>query len=441
MCRPDLRRGTQSIGSSARRAIRPNRLELQARGIGSRLRCKKLTVIQRVAVGGIGVSTIAAAALVLLAVNSGPQLSAMERMAKELHQITSYSYRESWESTWLEADGKRSITSKGDGMTCWMAPDAFRTEMKIVRIELAIPNGKLSERLLEHFAEIYPAGKPGIFVDFIRKTFDRLLFDPVGSRTYPADLVRMIQEGSGTVTRELGTKEIQGKKARGYVIVLKGSHEKRANDQLKDPVQVWVDPATDLPLEIGYEGKNESTYTHRVTDFRWNTALDRQLFEPTPPAGYADITPPGGDQELAQIAEALKLYAELSGGHYPQATPFDAVAVREEMLNLAGFTGTPKPAWNQDKKFLQIQQAARGLDWIARILRNRHHASYDGPGVSPRDKGKLLLWWRLWSPARYRVFYGDLRTEILSEAEGTKRGLAESFPDPPADDQKPSDNR
>ena len=72
---------------------------------------------------------------------------------------------------------------------------------------------------------------------------------------------------------------------------------------------MWVDPETDLPVEFGYQGVNESIYTHRFFDFRWNVELDAKLFEPTPPAGFDDITPPSDERTIDQIAEALRLYA------------------------------------------------------------------------------------------------------------------------------------
>jgi hypothetical protein len=357
-----------------------------------------------------------------------------------LCEVKSYSYGGGWKTTLVEKGKTAPTTFKGDGPVYWLAPDAFRDEMKIVKIEEAVPPGKQTEQLLEHFVQIFPAGKPGIFIDHTNKTFVRVRFIPTGSRTYPMDLLRMIRENSGKVTRDLGMKVIQGKKARGYAIVLKGFHEKRLNDLMRDAVEVWVDSQTDLPLEFGYEGKNEgSTYDDRYTNFRWNIELDPKLFDPTPPEGYDDITPPGDKKELDQIAEALKLYAELSRGHYPRVARFDGKAIRDEMRKMAGFTGPPQAEWNRDEKFQRIQQAAVGLDWIVRILRARHHAGYHGLKVGPADKDKVLLWWMV--DDRYRVFYGDLRTEILSEAKAAKLALTEAASGAPADDETPNDNR
>ena len=176
-----------------------------------------MSLPQRFAVGGLGLVLLGMGAILL---NPGERLSAMERMAKHLRKVRSYTYRETWESTWFEDGGKQRITSKGDGSAAWRAPAAFRNQMKIVKTEQVVQGGATNEQVIEHFAEIFPADRPGIFVDYVRRTIDRVPFEPTGSRTYPQDMLRKIQEGAGRVTRELGTKEIDGKPVRGYVIVL-----------------------------------------------------------------------------------------------------------------------------------------------------------------------------------------------------------------------------
>ena len=394
-----------------------------------------LTNPQRTAVAGALLSTVVGITLLLLALNSGQRLSAMERMARQLREVKSYSYKESWRTTWVGEGGKQTTTWRGDGQTFWHAPNAFRSGQKIVKIEGT--SAQHTEQVLEDFIEVYPAGKLGIFIDHTMKTYRRLPFVPTGSFTYPSDLLRMIRENSGEVTRDLGTKEIQGKKARGYMIALKDAHE----DRVPDPVEVWVDPETDLPLQFGYEGKNETTYERRIAGCRWNIELAPELFEAKPPAGYADITPPSSQQELAQIAAALKLYAELSGGHYPPVTGCDGIAVRDEMLKLAGYSGEPRDDWKREVKFQRIERATAGLDWIARIVRNRNHSGYYPQTVGPQDKDKVLLWWREFAPVRYRAMYGDLRTEIVSESRWAEPAPERETSGRPADAQRPKDKR
>jgi outer membrane lipoprotein-sorting protein len=402
----------------------------------------RLSRAQTLAVGGIGVSIAAGLAWLAVLLTASQPLSAMERMARELREVKSYSYKIVSRNSFVEEGQKNPTVVDEEGQTYWMAPDAFHNETKIDRTE-----GEGSKRatvLLEHFVEVNPAGKSGMFIDHKYSVYCRIPSEPIGSPTYPWDLLRMIRENAGEIIRELDNKEVQGKMARGYVVLLKDWHDKNPDNQVHDPVEVWVDPETNLPLEFGYEGKDDSEHMLRATNFRWNIPLDPHLFEPVPPEGYADITPPRGDEELHAITAALALYADVSGGHYPRQKKFDAAPIQAEMLQLAGFAGEPQPAWEQDEKFRKIQQARKGLDWIARILRNRYHAFYGGREIGPTDKYKLLLWWRVGGPdlTRYCVVYGDLRTERLTEAQAEKLGLSDAWPnDEVPDSEIPNSER
>jgi outer membrane lipoprotein-sorting protein len=248
------------------------------------------SVSRRLAIGGIGVSAAAVVVIAMLLLNPRQPLSAMERMARQLREVTSYSYHLSSTNTRNVQDGKQITTWSEEGDVYWRAPDAFHFEDKIVKREAPVPPDGPAEELLEHFLEVFPAGKPGVLVDHKRRTFLREDFEPIGSRTYPWQPLKMIREGEGEVIRELGTKGLGGKQARGYVTRLKGGDPPRSHDW-----EVWVDPETDLPLELGYtvDDRKEprSTTVLRVTDFQWNIELDARLFDSKPPEGYTEKLP------------------------------------------------------------------------------------------------------------------------------------------------------
>ena len=73
-----------------------------------RSRLSRLTIGQHFAVGGISISTIAALVLLALALSGNEQLSAMERMARQLNEVKSYSY-DMWTET--VTTGARAIPS------------------------------------------------------------------------------------------------------------------------------------------------------------------------------------------------------------------------------------------------------------------------------------------------------------------------------------------
>ncbi|HEX4145597.1 MAG TPA: hypothetical protein VHY91_18975 [Pirellulales bacterium] len=370
----------------------------------------------RLAVGGVAAS-IALAGALLLALHSGRQLSAMERMAKKLQEVKSYSYQNSGSNTHINKDGKR-VTRQDDSTVQWLSPNAFHEETKIVRIVEDAGGGNRTEETLAHFEQVFPPGGSGVLVDHRHKTFDRIRYEMIGSKTYPWDTLRMIREGSYDVLADLGTRRIGDTEAHGYRLALKNAHDKE--NAVHDPVELWLDPETNLPIEFGWSGESEGwKYTDRTSDFRWNIALDSKRFEPVIPETYADITPPTEQSDLDQIVASLRLYAELSGGHYPRVKTFDPLAIRAEMLKMADSAAPADTEPVRQKKHQQIEQSMAGLNWIARILRIQYLSGYRGLIAGPADKDQVLFWWMA-SDNRFRVFYGDLRTEVLSDDQWSK---------------------
>jgi hypothetical protein len=375
-----------------------------------------LWVRHRLAFGSVAASIALAGALVI-ALNSGVRLSAMERMAKELKEVTSYSYRSSGSNSNIDDDGRRE-TRKDDTTVSWMSGDGFRTETKIVKIVEDLGGGNPTEETLVHLEEVFPPGKPGLFIEHQHKTFVRIHYDPIGSNMYPHDYIRMIREGSYDVLGDLGTRQIGETKAHGFRLMLKNPHDEE--NLVRDPVELWVDPETDLPVEISWTGGREGwVYTDLTNEFHWNTPLDPKQFEPAIPAGYADITPPSDQEDLDQIVAALRLFAELAGGHYPQEKKFNPRRLHDGMLRMADFSLAADPK-ARDEKRQEIEQAMAGLKWIARILRNRYSSGYRGALVGPTDKDQVLLWFSDPASNGYRVFYGDLRTKVVNEEEKSK---------------------
>jgi outer membrane lipoprotein-sorting protein len=257
---------------------------------GSRL--SRLTIGQRFAVGGIGLSTVAALVLLALVLSGNEQLSAMERMARQLNEVKSYSYDFRSETVTTDAnEPMQKTTWLENGKAFWQAPDAFRSRDKIVKLESGQAGRAASEELLVEFVEAFRPGGQGVFINYKAKTYFPSTFDPTGSKTYPMEPLKRIREDAPARARDLGTRQIGGKTARGYVVSLATGDPPRRHDW-----HVWVDPETDLPLEIGYDvddhNQPRTTTTLRLSNFRWNVQLDPKLFEPAPPEGFREVSPP-----------------------------------------------------------------------------------------------------------------------------------------------------
>jgi len=356
-----------------------------------------LTMTQRIVLGSVSTGAVLGVLLVALA---GPPRSAiaMAQMAEQIQRARSYQATLIQEMEYVPKEGQPAVTAEIKGTISWLAPRSYRMKLKG-------NEGNLDT------IDVSPAGKPGISIDHIQKSYER---KPVqaGRQSPFITMLDRLGRFSGKADRELGTKDIDGATAAGFVLDAK----KIDPDMSPGPVEVWIDAESKLPVRIRYEMQTEGIeVVVRWEEFVWNSELAPKLFDTTPPEGYTDATPepPKLEKQVAQICEAFALYAKLSGGHYPRVRMVYGDVTRDEMRKMAGFKGQPTAEDFRDETFQKIVDATSGLARINVILRNNPDAAYHGIEVGPQEKQKVLLRWRL-EDGRYHVIYGDLHDETVS---------------------------
>ena len=354
-----------------------------------------LTMRQKTILG----SACAAAIFVVILIwgaNATQPASAMERMSQNIRQAKSYQMTMDMQ---IKLPGKpgETRTSVAKQKFYWQAPRSLRMELKS---DQPVSPGVQTE--------IYPAGKPGIEINHTRKQYRR---KPARfGQLPPLLMLDALARYTGQADRKLGTKQIDGQSAHGFEIDAK----KIDPDAYGGPVEIWLDEKTDLPVRIRYEIKASPSGTLTMRDFRWNAELDPKLFDTTPPAGYADLTPPAPslEQQVREITDALATYAELAG-HYPRVKTVYGDGVRDEMYKLLGIQGVPTPEQTRSEKYAKVVRAMKGFAGLSGgIFRENPDVAYYGLTVGPNDQEKVLLRWQL-DDGRYQVIFGDLRTETV----------------------------
>jgi outer membrane lipoprotein-sorting protein len=386
--------------------------------------------------GGVGLSAAIAAVLLLSAfLNSSNQLSAMERITKAVSDVSSFSCKMLFTSDREASNDKPPRTLHDYRYIYWRAPAADHPDqfgdMRGTSIHEWIdhlPEGDQQPRTTLDLVEIHPSGKPGILIDYVaKKCFHTMPLRAEDIKNSPPLLwLRAVQQKAGRIVEDRGRRTINGREARGYVMTFDDAEP--FNNA--GPIEVWVDSETDLPVEFHFEWKKqEGVFDESLaaTDIQWNTAIDPKLFDVTPPAGFTDVSLPKDEATIEKLVDALRLYAELSGGHYPPVETrdekefyrfkFDAAKAHRAMLEAAGFTGPVQDPWKADPKYIEIENSLAGLKELERILQNHKFLiGYNGDTVGPKDKDKALMWWG-YDTGDDRdlslLMYGDLRTEIV----------------------------
>jgi outer membrane lipoprotein-sorting protein len=354
---------------------------------------------QRIAVGSVAALVIATAALLWI-VSAPRPAYAMDRLAESIRQARSYEYTMTMDINLPREPGKAPVKVATKGQFSWQAPGSYRIET----------TGSDAMPGLDSLM-IFPAGKPGIDIDRKAKKYVR---QPARlGQISPLMIVDKLSTFSGQADRLLGTKEIDGKTAKGFRIEAR----KIDPDVYSGPVEIWVDTESNLPLSISYEMNTSGVpATIRMMGFRWNLDLDPKLFDPSPPEGYAETVPPASpvDDQVRKITTGLKLYAKYSGGHYPRVKMLYGDVMRDEFVKLSGAPYPPRKEEDaKDVRVAEAYDATWGFSTINVILRDNGDAVYHGKTVGPEDKDKILLRWKL-ENGSYEVIYGDLRAEAVT---------------------------
>ena len=350
---------------------------------------------QRTAIG-VGIAAVVTVALFWMGTPT-PRASAMERLVQNIRQAKSYYVTIDTEMK-LPSEPGKTVPGTGTIKRYWRAPGSIRMEQ----------SGNPADRIPKR-TEIFPAGKPGIDIRpaqnvYFRKPARR------GHRS-PLFLLDQLAGYAGQADRDLGTKKINGKTARGFEIDLK----KIDPDTVHVPVEIWVDPEMNLPVQIRMAVGGPMEQITTMHDFRWNVDLDPKLFDATPPPGYKDATPvPDSlEQQVEYIRQALSIYAELSGGHYPRVRAIYGDVTSYEMLQMIGIEGAPTAEQLRSAEYAKVQKATEGLGRLHGLFRENPDVTYYGQSVGTKDKIKVLLRWRL-EDGRYEVIFGDLRAETVT---------------------------
>ncbi len=218
---------------------------------------------------------------------------------------------------------------------------------------------------------------------------------------------------------------------------------------------VWVDPAANLPVQIervyecnidssvvlprialnlaDFGGKdnysrvisisNPNLGIHQIMKvlaaaMTWNVALDESLFSFEPPKGYGIVEREHDDSFEGEkdLTGALSLWAQLSGGSFPEKIGDLADSTVVNGLLIAAYDGDKDPDLELDEAMKAANTLLNGL-YFAMQMKIQGVWIYNGRGTGLGDSKKPICWYRNADESIYRVVYGDLRIAGASADE------------------------
>lgn len=269
-------------------------------------------------------------------------------------------------------------------------------------------------------SQIFRPGQNGLRLEHGVKQFR--IIPKSAAREFSFGLFGGLGEYRGKAEPIPGSKEIRGVKAEGFTIPWPTVVD---DDTHADAtVQVWIDPATSLPVLVnilGIEDPRESAVL-RFEDFCWGPQ-DSTLFDASVPTGYAKT--PTTDVKVDEITQYVKdglfIFAKYNNGRYPAVKYVygdeQGEALRKLMgmpRNAVGWAKSEDPKWRNTKEG-EFAYGSYCLSWINSIQRDFPEGVYNGKTVTPEDASKVLVRWQL-DDGDYRVILGDLSSDTVSPA-------------------------
>lgn len=179
---------------------------------------------------------------------------------------------------------------------------------------------------------------------------------------------------------------------------------------------LWIEQETGWPYLLEMEGIASQGNTHMkmiFDQFQWGIPLEQDLFEPNIPSDYTitEIKPPSFSEE--ELIQGLEFFSDNTGGHYPSSMDMITVmqeffkGAQEQKANVLGMmTSTDS---NSPMRKISCASASYSM-----LETQQQDLAYYGENVTTNDANAILLRWKL-DDGQYRVVYGDLRLETVSE--------------------------
>jgi hypothetical protein len=220
------------------------------------------------------------------------------------------------------------------------------------------------------------------------------------------DPMKIFSTVSGVEHEEIGTRQIDGRKAVGI-----RARSTKAIPELMDEAvfEIWADPKTQWPIRIDVRGTSaDGAITKRVRfyDFEWNVPVTEADFRPDIPDDYEIVTGPEFEISEEHTIAALENYARVAE-RYPSTLAYEQLT--REMWGLMGMRVL------STEVLPVVHQLRAACGFYGKLVQNDRDVLYFGDRVRPGDAERVLMRWKI-GDDRFRVIFGDLGADTVSGA-------------------------
>jgi hypothetical protein len=222
-------------------------------------------------------------------------------------------------------------------------------------------------------------------------------------------VIVQLQDSPHFVVEDLGTRDIDGRKAVGFL----AKHP-------RSEITIWADAKTGLPIRID---QKDGQMLVIAKNLQFDAPLDQAQFSMEVPEGYKlqqtnlDLF----SATEADFVEGLRIMAEKFGeGQFP-----DSVALEDYLKRVPEITKKCEQLKLSDEEQLVLGKKMQQYILFLRFFKGEGKWYYRGKGVMLGTAEKAIFWYRPRGAQTYRVIYGDLHVADVAP---------ENLPEPPATD-------
>jgi len=213
------------------------------------------------------------------------------------------------------------------------------------------------------------------------------------------DIVARMQDKEEYQVENQGLQEFEGQE---YIVFV------AEND--KEPIAIWVDPETALPVRIEQRTPNMQIVCDNL---QFDVALDESRFSMEVPDGYV-VKQAGGidfkNPSESDFVETLRIWAEIiEDGHFPDSINLEDVVKIGPKIDQAF----------KRENLTKQQQTEIAMRWgqglvFIRFFKGQGQWHYAGKGVELGDGDTPIFWYQPKGSEIWRVIYGDLTVKDVA---------------------------
>jgi outer membrane lipoprotein-sorting protein len=220
------------------------------------------------------------------------------------------------------------------------------------------------------------------------------------------EIRRHLQEAQNTEDESvqfLGEKKIDGLTVIGYHV------QRPAVD-----ITVWADPQTKLPVEMT-STSGPTTYT--MTDIVFDVELDESLFSLEIPDGYTvqTIQVDASEPKEKDLLDMFRIWIEHMDGNLPSVLDMNAsmefVRYQRKKMKEEGREPSEESMLEMQKTIMKMSRGGM----FVQMLTADSDWHYTGEDVKFGDAGTPIFWYRPQGSETYRVIYGDLSVQDVTQ--------------------------